>query len=88
MRMASLSDYKKKRRFSKTPEPGPEKKTSEPLQVGIQEDMLELGRLVRDREAATQPIQQHGRMAREKTVKQLTKLWPGSSDFGRVETVA
>jgi bifunctional non-homologous end joining protein LigD len=27
--MASLSDYKKKRRFNKTPEPGPEKKTSE-----------------------------------------------------------
>jgi bifunctional non-homologous end joining protein LigD len=27
--MASLSDYKKKRRFYKTPEPGPEKKTSE-----------------------------------------------------------
>jgi len=27
--MASLSDYKKKRRFSKTPEPGPIKKTSE-----------------------------------------------------------
>src|SRR5258708_33935193 len=26
--MASLSDYKKKRRFNKTPEPGPEKKTS------------------------------------------------------------
>src|SRR5512141_2032791 len=25
----SLSDYKKKRRFNKTPEPGPEKKTSE-----------------------------------------------------------
>src|SRR6202140_1507286 len=29
MPMASLSDYKKKRRFNKTPEPGPEKKTSE-----------------------------------------------------------
>src|SRR5687767_3363723 len=27
--MASLSDYKKKRHFKKTPEPGPEKKTSE-----------------------------------------------------------
>jgi len=27
--MASLSDYKKKRHFNKTPEPGPEKKTSE-----------------------------------------------------------
>src|SRR5712675_1897942 len=27
--MASLSEYKKKRRFNKTPEPGPEKKTSE-----------------------------------------------------------
>src|ERR1700694_1497814 len=27
--MASLSDYKKKRRFDKTPEPGPEKKASE-----------------------------------------------------------
>src|SRR5260370_37668441 len=27
--MASLSDYKKKRRFHKTPEPGPEKKPSE-----------------------------------------------------------
>lgn len=27
--MASLSDYKKKRKFNKTPEPGPEKKTSE-----------------------------------------------------------
>src|SRR5260221_7489219 len=27
--MASLSDYKKKRRFNKTPEPGPEKKSSE-----------------------------------------------------------
>jgi len=25
----SLADYKKKRRFNKTPEPGPEKKTSE-----------------------------------------------------------
>src|SRR5262245_32059687 len=29
MPMASLTDYKKKRRFNKTPEPGPEKKTSE-----------------------------------------------------------
>src|SRR5882762_10210197 len=29
MLMASLADYKKKRRFNKTPEPGPEKKTSE-----------------------------------------------------------
>ena len=29
IRMASLSDYKKKRRFNKTPEPGPEKKASE-----------------------------------------------------------
>jgi len=27
--MASLTEYKKKRRFNKTPEPGPEKKTSE-----------------------------------------------------------
>jgi len=27
--MASLSDYKKKRKFNKTPEPGPKKKTSE-----------------------------------------------------------
>src|SRR6059036_1712838 len=27
--MASLSEYKKKRRFNKTPEPGPEKQTSE-----------------------------------------------------------
>src|SRR5260370_2328941 len=27
--MASLTDYKKKRRFTKTPEPGPEKKSSE-----------------------------------------------------------
>jgi bifunctional non-homologous end joining protein LigD len=27
--MASLSDYKKKRKFNKTPEPGPEKKTSD-----------------------------------------------------------
>ena len=27
--MASLSDYKKKRQFKKTPEPGPEKKTSD-----------------------------------------------------------
>src|SRR5260370_42007517 len=27
--MASLTDYKKKRRFTKTPEPGPEKKRSE-----------------------------------------------------------
>jgi bifunctional non-homologous end joining protein LigD len=27
--MASLTDYKKKRRFNKTPEPGPEKKSSE-----------------------------------------------------------
>ena len=29
MRMASLTDYKKKRSFDKTPEPGPEKKSSE-----------------------------------------------------------
>src|SRR6059036_1336224 len=27
--MASLSEYKKKRRFNKTPEPGPKEKTSE-----------------------------------------------------------
>src|SRR6266436_543057 len=29
MSMASLTDYKKKRSFDKTPEPGPEKKSSE-----------------------------------------------------------